>query len=105
MNLRNAYIALHKASGIKVGDRVRILRNPASGETSWADRTWAFSSRAPGNEANVKGDDGIDGFRLDGVGYSAGYPFYCLELVNGNKKAVVSPIDELKSWSDAKRKK
>ena len=80
MNEREAYLVLHKASGIKVGDRVKVLRKAADYEMGW-DNPWDNDDMTPtiGEELTVNGDMSEDGFHMEG-GYN--YPFFVLEKVS-----------------------
>lgn len=105
MDLRDSYMNLHKASGIKAGDRVRILRNPHVGEIAWTNKDWSFSVGAPGNEARVASDDGLNGFILDGAGIYAGYPFFCIEKIIGSERRSGSMPPALQELADLAEKK
>jgi len=75
---QSAYLTLHKASGIEVGDKVRVLRKAEPGELGWNQTTWTNSmTDRVGKICNVEGDDGTYGFICSGWNF----PFFVLELV------------------------
>ena len=80
MNEQEAYLVLHKASGIKVGDRVKVLRKAASRELGWGNSWVSKMDEAIGKEFNVDSDD------VSGTGVRLGsylrFPFFVLEKVS-----------------------
>lgn len=78
MNLREAYKVMSKASGIEVGDTVKVLRSAKTDEMGW-DNCWMPNMyEAVGKEFEVSDDHCGSGFYLSGTGYK--FPFFCLEV-------------------------
>lgn len=80
------YIDHHKASGIEVGDMVKVVRAPKTGDPEGWDNSWVKDmDKAVGKTFEVIFDRGVEGFELkDGaVGGIAkyDYPSFCLEKV------------------------
>ena len=95
MNEKEAYLVLHKASGIKVGDRVKVLRKAADYEMGW-DNTWKNidMTKKIGEELTVDGDMSKSGFHMQ-AGYS--YPFFVLERVSSAPVLPASITDAIES--------
>lgn len=90
MNLTDAYLKLHNASGIAVGDTVKVLRKAKDYEMGW-DLVWVSGmDLRVGKTYEVADDLGCEGFRLGGGGV---FPFFVLELVKKNaiKKVTLNP--------------
>jgi hypothetical protein len=84
MTIKNAYLAMQEACGIKVGDTVRVLRKAEEGEMGWTS-SWVslYMDGLVGVTGVVKECDGSDGFRVsfsdDGCGWW--FPFFVLEKI------------------------
>lgn len=81
------YLKGHKASGIKVGDKVKVLRKAEDHEGGW-DCVWSlFMDQFVGREFMVESDRGATGFRTTGYWH---LPYFVLEKVaepaKGTKK-------------------
>lgn len=72
---REKYITGQKASGIEVGDTVRVVREAEYSEGGW-NNSWAFKMKL--GEQTVEDEDCGSGFRLSDK-YS--YPYFVLEIV------------------------
>lgn len=83
INIRNAYLAMHKASGIKVGDIVKIIRAAEEYEMGWVNGWNRSMTRDVGKYFEVTRDIGQKGFRLGVEGFK--YPFFCLEKIEGGR--------------------
>jgi len=84
--LKEAYLAMHKASGIKVGDRVRVLRGFGKGEMGCAiSDAKEQQIKSIGNTYLVESDRCEYGFGLDN---HYRYPFFVLEKLAPQHKAV-----------------
>lgn len=77
------YLKGHEASGIKVGDYVRVTRIPRSWEQGWGD-IWA-PGMTPHEHRQVASDGNRLGFQLDDGWY---YPYFVLEKVPERKPEV-----------------
>ena len=78
MNEKEAYLLLHKASGIKVGDKVKVLRKADNYEMGWQMPWDVKMDEFIGKECIVTIDYDSDGFFIKG----SMFPFFCLELVD-----------------------
>lgn len=81
MNLNKAYLAMQEASGIKVGDTVRVLRKAADGEMGW-NNEWDDDEMDGyvGREWQVTEVYGDCGVLLNRGCY---FPFFVLEKIKG----------------------
>ncbi len=84
MDLQEAYLTLHEASGIEAGDKVDILRLP----TGNSEGGWTHMGLDPNFHRTlglgiVRADAGREGFRVRHlkVGDNQEWPFFCLELI------------------------
>lgn len=86
MDLKNAYNAMHKASGIEIGDKVRILRSWEPGElgTNWGNKQM-FQEKVGkiGIVTRNSSPNGLGFFNVkidhesdESTGW--GYPFFCI---------------------------
>ena len=91
MNEREAYLVLHKASGIKPGDTVKVLRTAKSCEMGWNSGWDPRMNDLVGRELNILTDHRDCGFSVDG--YRWVLPFFVLEKVADAPE--VSEIDKL----------
>lgn len=92
MELKDAYLTLHNASGIEVGDTVRVLRKAKSYEMGWSNSWQVEMDGFIGGTFEVRSDSKAMGIELRRLGYSynLGFPFFCLEIVK--KAAKVKPL-------------
>lgn len=83
VTIQDAYLALQEASGIKVGDTVRVLRKAGNEEMGWASEWPSSCMDKYVGETGVVGEcNDSCGFRVqfpDGEGWS--FPFFVLEKV------------------------
>lgn len=77
-NLSEAYLAMQEASGIKVGDTVRVLRKAADFEMGWG-QVWDSPKMDDyiGRECEVTSVDGRSGVIIGGWCF----PFFVLEKI------------------------
>lgn len=76
-----SYLEKHKASGLKVGDRVRVLRAAEDEEGGW-DNVWAPEMDDwVGTVGEISEDKGDAGFRVDAMGDFWDFPYFVLEKV------------------------
>jgi hypothetical protein len=84
MNEHEAYLTLQAASGIEVGDKVKVLRKAEDGEMGW-DNSWARSmDNFIGHVGTISNIDGSNGCRVnftEPVEDRFAFPFFVLELV------------------------
>ena len=88
MDLKEAYLTLHRASGIEVGDKVKILRLPTSRtENGWQHSAPQFfldlRERSVGSAGFVRIDTrGSFEVQTEIVNEATfAWPFFCLELI------------------------
>lgn len=93
MTEQEAYLTLHKASGLKVGDKVRVLRKAKDHEMGWVNSWMEGMDKNVGRVLEIEKDNGRIGFILDN-GLPLGHPFFVLELVKTALEA-----DELKDMA------
>lgn len=91
ITVKDAYLALSKASGIKVGDTVKVLRKAKDDEMGWSNSWTIDMDGSIGKTFTVKRDDDYAGFRLDNSGWGQSFPFFVLEKV-------VPPVPRSKSF-------
>lgn len=73
------YLASHNACGLKVGDKVRVVRGAGERELGW-DNDWVREmDSAVGKVVTISEDNGVNGFRFEGRPYE--YPHFVLEKV------------------------
>jgi hypothetical protein len=90
------YLTGHKASGIKVGDRVRVTRTAGQGENGW-ENTWIKEdmNQSVGNVFTIQADSDDRGFTLSDK-FNLMYPYFCLELLGQDNDDVGSiPTDTI----------
>ena len=95
MNEREAYLVLHKASGIKVGDRVKVLRSAAGNEMGWFNSWDSGMDAAIGKEFIITEDRGVSGFHIPDIGYR--FPFFVLEKVSSADDLPASITEAIES--------
>ena len=72
------YLAFHKASGLKVGDYVKVVRKAGDDEMGW-NNTWTNKmDDTIGSILQIIGDCGINGWELD---ENWSYPTFVLQKV------------------------
>ena len=76
------YLKKHKASGIKVGDIVKVVRRAESFENGWNDVWEQSMDEAIGQISTVTADDDDGGFELN---YDCFYPYFVLEVQYDDK--------------------
>ena len=76
------YLAAHKASGLKVGDKVRVMRKAVSREGGW-DASWNDEYMTPfvGGVFTIWSDRQEIGFELERNGEYFYFPYFVLEKV------------------------
>jgi len=76
---KEIYIKYQKASGLKVGDAVRVLRKASSHENGW-DNSWVDSMNSNiGRIDKIRSIDGASGIALESDIFK--YPFFVLKKV------------------------
>lgn len=96
--MKMTYKENHRKSGIKIGDKVKILRKAESFECGWKNGWVPEMNRMVGMTSIITGDSGEYGFVLeDGLGY----PYFVLEIVSetyldGHKKSGIKVGDQVK---------
>lgn len=81
MSQAETYLLNHKASGLKVGDSVRVTRVVANWAGGWQN-VWAEEEmdQFVGRVVTITGDHGTHGFLLSGG--DCQFPYFVLELVD-----------------------
>lgn len=79
MTSASTYLINHIASGIKVGDKVKVLREAESNERGWGC-AWNYEQmdELVGTTSTITDDFGSLGFRLSG---DFVFPYFVLEKV------------------------
>lgn len=82
MELKAAYAAMQAASGIKVGDKVKVLRRAKSNELGWQNSWNETMTRHVGSEGEVLSinGNGIE-LRIEGAKMDYNFPFFVLERI------------------------
>lgn len=80
MNTREAYIIMQEASGIEVGDTVKVLRVAKTHEMGW-DNSWVSRMEPTIGEIFVVDCLCNGGEGIHNRGNDADYPFFVLEIV------------------------
>jgi hypothetical protein len=82
MTLRDAYLALQEASGIKAGDTVRVLRKAGDFEMGWGQVWGPDMDKCVGESVVVESNDASAGFcARSSNGFCYWLPFFVLEKV------------------------
>jgi hypothetical protein len=91
MNLIEAYLAGHKACGLKVGDKVRVTRSAENYEQGW-NNDWSSGMDDYVNEINeITQDCYVAGFV---VGNCYSFPWFILEKVEDAEETIkISDLD------------
>lgn len=90
------YLAGHKASGLKVGDRVRVMRKAKDREHGW-EAVWLHSMNGMvGRNVTISEDGGVIGFKIENANYSL--PHFILEKVEPQYR----PFATAKEWMEHK---
>ena len=82
-HLKEAYLAGHNACGLKVGDKVRIMREAEDHEQGW-ENSWVKPEmdKAVGEKFTIIDDLKENGFSLN-IACSYRFPWFVLEKVEG----------------------
>ena len=90
MNQQEAYAVLQKASGIEVGDTVKVLREARYLEMGWAG-VWVDGMIRPGGTGTITGVHANSvNVRAEGInGWIYHYPFFVLEVVKKREKEII----------------
>ncbi len=106
MNIEEAHKMMQDASGIEVGDTVKVLRLPKSHEMGFAFYASTDSSRlAEVGELRIVSKVSSKGIHLNVEHLEKAYsgywmPFFCLELITKDRDAIVEAIEEwMINWS------
>jgi hypothetical protein len=75
------YLKGHEASGLKVGDRVRVLRKAEGYEGGWVGSWVEDMDETVGHQFTVHADYAINGFSFIKDGYEWRFPHFVLEKV------------------------
>lgn len=104
------YLKLHYSCGLKVGDRVKVLRSAEDYELGWADSWFPPMDEFIGLETYIIDDLDKFGFRLGPhsmKGYSMNFPCFVLEKVDkqnttpsyyGGKENPYEAIKVIQAW-------
>lgn len=81
--LQEAYLTLHKACGIEVGDMVKVLRKAKRKEMGWFHSWSCHMDHLIGEEFDVREDRGNGGFEIwdEDADQAWVVPFFVLEKV------------------------
>lgn len=103
------YLKLHNSCGLKVGDKVKVLRAAEDCEQGWSN-SWADSmDEYIGSEAYIMDDDSASGFALtppDPDGFYFLFPYFVLKKVEsdttpsyyGGKEDPYEAIKVIQEW-------
>lgn len=85
------YLAFHEASGLKVGDKVKITRKSDDYEMGW-DNTWTNNmDSCVGDVGEIICDEYISGWLISVCGITRSYPTFVLQKIDEpTKKEVVA---------------
>lgn len=76
------YLNGHKASGLRIGDRVRITRKADNAENGWKSYWAPIMDCTVGEIGTIESDDNYYGFKVNvGPGGDWRYPYFILEKV------------------------
>jgi hypothetical protein len=81
-----SYLEGHKNSGIKIGDRVKVLRKANDEENDWSNAWVDNMDKYIGQIVMVLDDGNLLGFQIGNYHF----PYFVLEVVDGKKVAVVT---------------
>ena len=87
------YIEMHKESGIKVGDEVKVLCGCPTRFGGWGNIWTKEMDKYIGEVFKVERDAQQRGFSLRGTGYR--FPSFCLEKVEEKEEVRLPPIKPL----------
>lgn len=87
MNINEAYRVMQEASGIKVGDKVKVLRKAKNSEMGWGNAWVEEMDKTIGRTFLVIEIEKQAGIQLD-LNLCLDFPFFVLE--------VVEPVKEIK---------
>jgi len=91
MDKKAAYLAGHKACGLKVGDKVRVTREAKDYENGWAVKWHIDMNACIGKISEIIGDRGDAGYAVRTIvekgGFSStfSFPWFVLEPVEEEK--------------------
>lgn len=87
------YLAFHEASGLKVGDKVKITRKSDDYEMGW-DNTWSNNmDNCVGDVGEIICDEYISGWLISVCGITRDYPTFVLQKIDEpTKKEVVAKL-------------
>jgi len=85
-NTIKTYLKAHKASGFRVGNRVKIIKKASSFENGWQDIWIEEMDSCVGKTGKIKEDCGSYGFlvEMDDSNYYYTFPYFCLKKVSSN---------------------
>jgi len=86
------YLKGHKASGLKVGDKVRVLRKAENFEGGWNGTWFPDKTQCIGKEYEIKEDNNGSGFAF----YGWHFPYFVLEKVEKEVKSYKDVVEEIK---------
>jgi hypothetical protein len=72
------YLDGHRGCGLKVGDKVKVIRTAEDFEQGWKNSWTGPMYRRVGQTCTITGDDAEYGFTMDS---GFGYPYFVLEKV------------------------
>ncbi len=78
--IQPSYLERHNACGLKVGDRVKVVRSAGHRESGWFDLWSSVMDGSVGSVFTIQKDNGQYGFGLDDKG-NFNYPYFVLEKV------------------------
>jgi hypothetical protein len=79
MNDTEKYFEKHKKSGIKIGDKVKVLRRAENNEEGWRNSWEKEMDNSIGKILKVTNDSEECGFELDDCMQNFEYPYFILE--------------------------
>ena len=89
------YLAFHKASGLKVGDRVKITRKASNDEMGWINVWVDKMDRCIGDIGEIIVDDKNDGWLVDVRGIKRDFQTFILQKIDEPaKKKEMKPVSE-----------
>lgn len=84
----NAYLALQKASGLKIGDTVQVIGKVPTRHLGW-DNGWTVNmDQTIGKEYVITHINGVYGIGLEGT--EAQFPVYALKFIKSSDTKIVS---------------
>ncbi len=80
------YLKQHKQSGIKVGDKVKVLKCAENLEKGWMNSWEDPMNNSIGKTLKVISDSGECGFELEDNMVNFEYPYFVLEKIEKTRK-------------------